>query len=50
MRLEDKYSNTKDNRTGKVIISDDAYAICEFMELLRDSLNEVKSSIRSIIK
>ena len=32
MRLEEKYTNTTDNKQGKIKLTDDAYAICEFLE------------------
>lgn len=41
MNLADKYSNTTESKPGLVVLSDDAYAICEYIEKLMSKIEHL---------
>ena len=45
MKLSDKYTSKTANEPKKKIISDDAYAICEFLEELTNKLKEASNRL-----
>ena len=44
-RVRDKYSNTTENDTKKLVISNGAYAVCEMIELLIDKIGRLTATI-----
>lgn len=49
MRLKEEYSRVSDkaeDQLGKKVISDDAFAICEYIEQLIDKLSQLSQRIK----
>jgi len=49
MKLEEKYTNTtekdKECNKDKIILSDDAYAVCDFIEILVNKIEHIRLSL-----
>lgn len=42
MRLEEKYTNTTENKQNRIKLTDDAYAICEYIQGLTDMFDRMR--------
>ncbi len=42
MKVSDKYSSATENDTKKLVVSNEAYAVCEMIELLIAKLEHLK--------
>ena len=45
MEFKDKYTSTTEKESGKKILSDDAYAITEYLELLIKKIEQTRDCL-----